>query len=98
MRRHRALPAERRFGYAVRSRNVNHGWALLHQDFRLPDERVRLRAHADVLRAHLGLTATDDPREADVLLMNTCSVREKAQDKVYSLLGEWRELKSATPS
>ena len=41
----------------------------------------------DVLDAGAGLTRTDDPAEADVLLMNTCSVREKAEDKVYSLLG-----------
>jgi tRNA-2-methylthio-N6-dimethylallyladenosine synthase len=52
---------------------------------------------ADVLRAGAGLTATEDPREADVLLMNTCSVREKAQEKVFSLLGEWRRLKSRRP-
>ena len=48
---------------------------------------------ADVLREHLGLAPTDDPSEADLLLMNTCSVREKAQEKVFSLLGEWRALK-----
>ena len=52
---------------------------------------------ADVLRAGAGLTATDDPAEADVLLMNTCSVREKAQEKVFSLLGEWRALKARRP-
>jgi tRNA-2-methylthio-N6-dimethylallyladenosine synthase len=51
----------------------------------------------DVLGAGAGLTATDDPAEADVLLMNTCSVREKAEEKVYSLLGEWRALKKAKP-
>jgi len=51
---------------------------------------------ADVLRAG-ELTATDDPRKADVLLMNTCSVREKAQEKVFSLLGEWRLLKAQRP-
>ena len=51
----------------------------------------------DVLRAAEGLTLTDDPSQADVLLVNTCSVREKAQDKVFSLLGEWRLLKQARP-
>lgn len=51
----------------------------------------------DVLGAGAGLTPTDDPAQADVLLMNTCSVREKAEDKVYSLLGEWRELKKVRP-
>ncbi len=52
---------------------------------------------ADVLHASAGLTATDDVSAADVLLMNTCSVREKAQDKVFSLLGEWRLLKEQRP-
>src|SRR5690242_15164190 len=52
---------------------------------------------ADVLQAGGELSATDDPEEADVLLMNTCSVREKAQEKVFSLLGEWRRLKSLRP-
>src|SRR6202011_5048238 len=52
---------------------------------------------ADVLHAGGDLAATDNPAEADVLLMNTCSVREKAQEKVFSLLGEWRKLKSERP-
>jgi tRNA-2-methylthio-N6-dimethylallyladenosine synthase len=52
---------------------------------------------ADVLHASAGLTATDDPMQADVLLMNTCSVREKAQEKVFSLLGEWRLIKQQRP-
>src|SRR5215831_9349305 len=52
---------------------------------------------ADVLAAAAGYTATDDPAEADLLLVNTCSVREKAQEKVFSLLGEWRRLKSERP-
>jgi len=52
---------------------------------------------ADVLRSAVGLTATDDPAAADVLLMNTCSIREKAQEKVFSLLGEWRALKQQRP-
>ena len=52
---------------------------------------------ADVLRAAAGLTPTDDPASADLLLMNTCSVREKAQEKVYSLLGEWRAHKQRRP-
>jgi tRNA-2-methylthio-N6-dimethylallyladenosine synthase len=52
---------------------------------------------ADVLREGVGLSATDDPGEADVLLMNTCSVREKAEEKVFSLLGEWRLLKAQRP-
>ncbi|MGH8148873.1 MAG: tRNA (N6-isopentenyl adenosine(37)-C2)-methylthiotransferase MiaB [Steroidobacteraceae bacterium] len=52
---------------------------------------------ADVLHASEALTATDDPAAADVLLMNTCSVREKAEEKVFSLLGEWRRLKAERP-
>jgi len=52
---------------------------------------------ADVLRASHGLELTDRPEEADVLLLNTCSVREKAQEKVFSHLGMWRELKQARP-
>src|SRR6185437_10871210 len=52
---------------------------------------------ADVLREGAGLSPADDPAGADVLLMNTCSVREKAQEKVFSLLGEWRRLKELWP-
>jgi tRNA-2-methylthio-N6-dimethylallyladenosine synthase len=52
---------------------------------------------ADVLEAGVGLARTEDPADADVLLMNTCSVREKAQEKVFSLLGEWRRLKVQKP-
>jgi tRNA-2-methylthio-N6-dimethylallyladenosine synthase len=52
---------------------------------------------ADVLRESHGLTAASMPEEADVLLLNTCSVREKAQEKVFSLLGVWRELKEQRP-
>jgi tRNA-2-methylthio-N6-dimethylallyladenosine synthase len=52
---------------------------------------------ADVLHAGGQLVRTEDPAEADVLLMNTCSVREKAQEKVFSLLGEWRVLKARRP-
>jgi tRNA-2-methylthio-N6-dimethylallyladenosine synthase len=52
---------------------------------------------ADVLRAQSGLTQTSDPSEADVILLNTCSVREKAQEKVFSDLGRIHELKLAKP-
>jgi tRNA-2-methylthio-N6-dimethylallyladenosine synthase len=52
---------------------------------------------ADVLRVSHGLEAAATPEEADVLLLNTCSIREKAQEKVFSLLGRWRELKQARP-
>ncbi len=52
---------------------------------------------ADVLRESHGLLPTADPAEADVLLLNTCSIREKAQEKVFSHLGVWRELKALRP-
>lgn len=52
---------------------------------------------ADVLIASHQLEKTDNPEEADVMLLNTCSIREKAQDKVYSQLGRWRELKLKKP-
>jgi len=52
---------------------------------------------ADVLLAAGGYEPTDDPAEADLLLLNTCSVREKAQEKVFSLLGQWRQLKRDRP-
>jgi tRNA-2-methylthio-N6-dimethylallyladenosine synthase len=51
----------------------------------------------DVLEAAHGMALTDDPAAADVLLVNTCSVREKAQEKVFSLLGQWRLLKQERP-
>jgi tRNA-2-methylthio-N6-dimethylallyladenosine synthase len=51
----------------------------------------------DVLADSHQLQQVQDPAEADVLLLNTCSVREKAQEKVFSELGRWRELKQARP-
>jgi tRNA-2-methylthio-N6-dimethylallyladenosine synthase len=51
----------------------------------------------DVLRDSHGLELTDEPEAADVLLLNTCSVREKAQDKVFSQLGRWKNWKTAKP-
>jgi tRNA-2-methylthio-N6-dimethylallyladenosine synthase len=52
---------------------------------------------ADVLSEAFGAAATSDPERADVLLLNTCSVREKAQEKVFSLLGRWRAIKARRP-
>jgi tRNA-2-methylthio-N6-dimethylallyladenosine synthase len=52
---------------------------------------------ADVLRASHAIETTDRPEEADVILFNTCSVREKAADKLFSDLGRWREVKRANP-
>ncbi len=52
---------------------------------------------ADVLNAAFGMERTKVPEEADVLLLNTCSVREKAQEKVFSHLGIWRAWKEKNP-
>jgi tRNA-2-methylthio-N6-dimethylallyladenosine synthase len=52
---------------------------------------------ADVLHASDGFIKTDTPDDADVVLLNTCSVREKAQEKVFSDLGRLRELKLIRP-
>ncbi len=51
----------------------------------------------DVLAVAEGLSPAADEQSADILLMNTCSVRDKAEDKVYSLLGTWRLLKAQRP-
>jgi tRNA-2-methylthio-N6-dimethylallyladenosine synthase len=51
----------------------------------------------DVLRDRQGFEPTDDPAGADLLLLNTCSIRDKAQEKVFSWLGTFRELKQARP-
>jgi tRNA-2-methylthio-N6-dimethylallyladenosine synthase len=51
----------------------------------------------DVLHHAQGMELTDDPEQADVLLMNTCSIREKAQEKVFSQLGRWKKLKDKRP-
>jgi tRNA-2-methylthio-N6-dimethylallyladenosine synthase len=51
----------------------------------------------DVLQAGCGLSLTDREEEASVLLLNTCSVREKAQEKVFSQLGRWKQLKQRNP-
>lgn len=52
---------------------------------------------ADVMDQAYGMTLAATPEEADVLLLNTCSIREKAQEKVFSQLGMWRELKAVRP-
>ena len=51
----------------------------------------------DLLRESHGLQATDNADEADVLVLNTCSIREKAQEKVFHQLGRWRKLKEERP-
>ncbi|MBA3755523.1 MAG: tRNA (N6-isopentenyl adenosine(37)-C2)-methylthiotransferase MiaB, partial [Nitrosomonas sp.] len=53
---------------------------------------------ADVLHAAYGMEPTDDPAQADVILFNTCSVRERAQEKVFHDLGRVRHLKESNPN
>ena len=50
-----------------------------------------------VLKVSHGITPVDTPEEADILLLNTCSIREKAQEKVFSQIGRWKPLKDAKP-
>ena len=52
----------------------------------------------DLLKATHQLERTDNPEEADVLLLNTCSIREKAQEKVFHQLGRWKPLKDKNPN
>ncbi|MDG2171830.1 MAG: tRNA (N6-isopentenyl adenosine(37)-C2)-methylthiotransferase MiaB [Gammaproteobacteria bacterium] len=51
----------------------------------------------DLLSKEMGFIDTDTKEEADILIVNTCSIREKAQEKVFSLLGKWRKLKIKNP-
>ncbi len=53
---------------------------------------------ADLLNSTHGLELTDNPEDADVLLLNTCSIREKAQEKVFSQLGRWKNWKKDKPN
>ncbi len=53
---------------------------------------------SDVLKASHGLDLTEDINKADVLLINTCSIREKAEDKLFHQLGRWRKLKDKNPN
>lgn len=52
----------------------------------------------DVLRESHRATLVEDPKDADVILLNTCSIREKAQEKVFHELGRWRKLKVSNPN
>ncbi|MFK5207989.1 tRNA (N6-isopentenyl adenosine(37)-C2)-methylthiotransferase MiaB [Glaesserella parasuis] len=52
---------------------------------------------ADLLNSTHGLELTENPEEADILLLNTCSIREKAQEKVFSQLGRWKNWKKDKP-
>ncbi len=51
----------------------------------------------DLLGESHNMVTTDDPSEADVLLVNTCSIREKAQEKLFHQLGRWKDLKKKNP-
>ncbi len=53
---------------------------------------------ADLLKLTHGAVYTEVPEEADILLLNTCSIREKAQEKVFSQLGRWRKWKEKNPN
>ena len=52
---------------------------------------------SDLLAHHYNMTYIDDPSKADLLILNTCSIREKAQEKVFSELGRWRKIKRDNP-
>jgi len=52
---------------------------------------------ADLLSHHFNMTPIDEPQKADLLILNTCSIREKAQEKVFSELGRWRKIKNIRP-
>lgn len=52
---------------------------------------------ADLLESTHGYTLTDNSDEADILLLNTCSIQEKAQEKVFHQLGRWKNLKDKNP-
>ena len=51
----------------------------------------------DVLKVNLKMIETNDPQDADLLLLNTCSIREKAQEKVFHQLGRWKKIKDNKP-
>jgi len=53
---------------------------------------------SDVLKHSHGLALTDDAKEADVLLLNTCSIREKAEEKLFHQLGRWKKFKDKNPN
>ena len=52
---------------------------------------------SDLLVHHFDMTSTDNPITADILILNTCSIREKAQEKVFSELGRWKKIKKIKP-
>ena len=52
---------------------------------------------SELLAHHYNMTSTEDPVSADMLILNTCSIREKAQEKVFSELGRWKKIKESKP-
>ena len=52
----------------------------------------------DLMRLERGMELTDDPSIADLILLNTCSIREKPQEKVFSQLGRWKDYKKINPN
>jgi tRNA-2-methylthio-N6-dimethylallyladenosine synthase len=52
----------------------------------------------DILTESHHVALTDDPSDADIILVNTCSIREKAQEKLFSELGRWRPYKEKNPN
>ena len=52
----------------------------------------------DILKEKKDVSVTDNPEDADIILLNTCSIREKAEEKVYSDLGRIRKLKDKNPN
>ena len=69
------------------------GGTRLHQDVRLPDERLRLRAHGRSARRRTAMPRRPRIEDADLVILNTCHIREKAAEKVYSDLGRVRAVK-----
>ncbi len=53
---------------------------------------------SDLLTHHFNMSSTNNPLQADLLILNTCSIREKAQEKVFSELGRWRKIKEKKPN
>ena len=53
---------------------------------------------SDILNIELGLSETKDSKNASLLIVNTCSIREKSQEKVFSLLGVWKKIKEKNPN
>lgn len=78
-------------------------------DSAVPPRKLLIRTHgcqmnvydstriAELLGESHGFVATEDENEADLLLLNTCSIREKAQEKVFSQIGRWQQLKAERP-